>query len=327
MMSLVKYLEESFALKVDLKLLPRERLGRLSLFLRSGYEFFEGQLQNRAMIFAEPKEENEPTPDQLQKQGQVLRDMFKLPIVFVLNNVEPWERKRLIGRNIAFVQPGKQLYIPELLLDLSDVKLNYRAAPEKKEQLSYRAQMTLLYHLEVSPIGDMPLREIAHQLGDSPMNISRIVKELEQHEIVSISGSKEKHLSFFQKTPERLWAATEPLMNSPVKEVWYLDEMPVSDEIFILSYDTALAHYSLLNEGRQRSYAVGKMQFRNLLAHKQLKPDAQFGDIRVEVWHYNPVIFADRGIVDPLSLYLSMRDNTDERIKSSLEEMINNIKW
>ncbi|MDB5089171.1 MAG: hypothetical protein JWR09_3165, partial [Mucilaginibacter sp.] len=96
MKSLVKYLEESFAIRLSLKAVSSEILGTLPLYLRSGYTFFDGHIQNRQMVFAEPAGDAGLTPDQKQKQAQSLRELFKLPVVFILNDLEPWERKRLI---------------------------------------------------------------------------------------------------------------------------------------------------------------------------------------------------------------------------------------
>jgi|GEM_PF-3572426 hypothetical protein len=107
MKGLVKYIEESFAIQLELKGLPKDKLGMLPLYLRGSYMFFDGYILNRHVIFIEPAGAEELTPDQKQKQVQTLKELFKLPVMFILNDLEPWERKRLIGKNVAFVQPGK----------------------------------------------------------------------------------------------------------------------------------------------------------------------------------------------------------------------------
>ena len=47
--------------------------------------------------------------------------------------------------------------------------------------------------------------------------------------------------------------------------------------------------------------------------------------IHVEVWNYNPALFANDGVVDKISLYLSMKDRQDERIKYELNRMIEQL--
>ncbi|EFB40206.1 MULTISPECIES: hypothetical protein [Parachlamydia] len=48
--------------------------------------------------------------------------------------------------------------------------------------------------------------------------------------------------------------------------------------------------------------------------------------IELEVWNYDPELFAKDGIVDPFSLYLSLQESKDERVEGALEEMMEKIK-
>ena len=47
----------------------------------------------------------------------------------------------------------------------------------------------------------------------------------------------------------------------------------------------------------------------------------------IEVWWYPPALFAERGIVDPFSLYLSLKADHDERTEAALEEMMEKFQW
>ena len=79
----------------------------------------------------------------------------------------------------------------------------------------------------------------------------------------------------------------------------------------------------MLNRERNGSYAVSKEEFRRL----QFRTDKEYGENRIEIWRYNPKLLQDNGIVDKLSLFLSMKDIGDERIQIELENMINNMQW
>ena len=46
-----------------------------------------------------------------------------------------------------------------------------------------------------------------------------------------------------------------------------------------------------------------------------------------QVWKYNPKMLSTEGVVDKLSLYLSLKDNDDERIQIELERLINEMSW
>ncbi|MFA7176805.1 MAG: hypothetical protein WC114_06125, partial [Smithellaceae bacterium] len=50
-------------------------------------------------------------------------------------------------------------------------------------------------------------------------------------------------------------------------------------------------------------------------------------DYEIEVWSYEPALFAMDGVVDRLSLFLSLRDEEDERVEAALEQMMREMQW
>jgi hypothetical protein len=56
-------------------------------------------------------------------------------------------------------------------------------------------------------------------------------------------------------------------------------------------------------------------------------PDQDPDALEIEVWSYSPAQFSDGDLVDPLSLYLSLKDGDDERVAASLEELMGKVKW
>ena len=49
--------------------------------------------------------------------------------------------------------------------------------------------------------------------------------------------------------------------------------------------------------------------------------------LRVELWKYDPALFARDGIVDPVSMAVSLRDCADERVQGELEEYMRGYQW
>ena len=48
----------------------------------------------------------------------------------------------------------------------------------------------------------------------------------------------------------------------------------------------------------------------------------------VEGWKYDPKLLAgDDGLVDPLSLYLALRESADPRIEEAREAMLERVLW
>ena len=50
--------------------------------------------------------------------------------------------------------------------------------------------------------------------------------------------------------------------------------------------------------------------------------DAQ---IELELWRYDPQILGNSEMVDPLSLIMSFKNRTDERIEEAIEEIMDEI--
>ncbi len=45
----------------------------------------------------------------------------------------------------------------------------------------------------------------------------------------------------------------------------------------------------------------------------------------IQLWKYDPTILDKSGIVDSLSLAMTLKDKPDERVESAVEEMLNDI--
>src|SRR5258708_7244288 len=160
------------------------------------------------------------------------------------------------------------------------------------------------------------------------MTVTRIAKELAVFQLAEAGSGKEKDLSFDQKGKD-LWNKALPFLSTPVKEIWFCDEN-ISDEHLLESGGFALDEYSMLSPPDMMSYAVGKEAFRSLKALGRLpRLNKQYGDFKIEVWHYDPLLLSgpDSKVVDKLSLYLSLQQQNDERVLAALSELINTIEW
>ena len=47
--------------------------------------------------------------------------------------------------------------------------------------------------------------------------------------------------------------------------------------------------------------------------------------LKVQLWKYNPSYFAKDGVVDPVSLICTFKDNADERIEMSIDELLEEL--
>ncbi len=322
-----KYLKEHFGVVAKIWPLSKNELAKLPLYLRGNYVLYNGSIVEQNIIWAKVKSDGNYTPDQIKKQGQQLKQFLGLPIVFVFDEIESWERKRFLERRISFVQPFRQMYIPELFLQLNDsIRSSENKNESRSKYLTPPAQCVLLYHLEVASLEKKPFQEIAKMVQYSTMTVSRIIKELHRFELVAIEGVKEKSIRF-NSQGKALWEKILPILSSPVREVWFTDQI-LNDNHFRIGGDTALSTFTMLSESNRKTYVTGKDEFRSMKTLGALKSlDKKYGDNRIEVWLYNPVILSENKNVDKLSLYLSLKHEEDERVKGALEDLINEIQW
>jgi hypothetical protein len=53
----------------------------------------------------------------------------------------------------------------------------------------------------------------------------------------------------------------------------------------------------------------------------------ELGCLEVQIWNYDPTLFARNGAADPLSVCLSYEKRTDERVEMALEIMLEDVSW
>ncbi len=299
-------------------------VNKLPIYLSKAFKFHAVEIAKKKMVLAELLSVKNFTPDQLKKQQHPLEDFSGLPIVFLIDHIEAYQRKRLVEKKIPFIVPGKQLYIPNLLIDLNEVK---RGSPAShREKLSPAAQCLLLFHLQVENLDEMQLKMIAKKIGYSGMTVSRAAKELMQFSLCNIIGTKEKALDFIL-TKKELWTKAVAVAANPVKQKVFVNQLPATVQL-IQSGETAMEHYTHLNAGKTKNVAISKEKFA-MLKKKKLLLDANpyEGNYLLEVWNYNPELLGKGKYVDVLSLYLSRKNDSDERTQIELEQLLNKVKW
>jgi DNA-binding MarR family transcriptional regulator len=245
-----------------------------------------------------------------------------------LSEIAPGERKQLIQHGVAFVVPGRQLFAPSVGMILSE---RYGTEPQRAAQVASPAtQALLIWFLNQRPVSDTwhPF-EVAAALGYAGMTATRAVRELLQFDLFELQErGRAKHLKLTDSR-RALWEKAKPYLRSPVmKTLWTYDRsiLDVADARF--AGESALARLSMLNEPQQPVIAITSE------AAQQAKQEGVFFEpreladaIAVQIWRYIPNILANEKIVDPLSLWLSLKDNRDDRIQMALDDIEENFLW
>ena len=300
---------------------------RLPLFLKSAYRLMDAEIFNRRFILALQNKENETqTPQQYARQVDQLRTAMGKHVALVLPQVKPFERNRLLRQGVPFIVPGHQMFLPFVAMDLRErFPKRYRKAGQV---LTPPAQVVLFKHLLNRHVEGLPLHELAQKLKYSAMTLSNVADELKAMKFCEVLvRGREKHLQFSGNRLE-LWNRTLPHAQTPVRKKYWAIKGPRLQHAKMAGM-TALAHYTLLSDDQKPTCAMRDSEFRELkdsgiLETCEIQDDA---GTAIETWAYDPAILAEGEAVDPLSLYMSLKDMEDARVQKALKEILEALTW
>ncbi|MNP98402.1 hypothetical protein D3C85_110190 [compost metagenome] len=332
----INYINETLGTNAIVNRTQKENLSNLPMYISQAYSLYNSELFNQKLVLVEMKNEEDLSIFQVDKHLQLLKNTFGKIIILVLENLQSYNRKRLIEKKINFIVPGKQLFLPELLINLKESNALPKTK-QKEEKLMPSAQFLFIYHM-IHRHGNWRLennsfKEIAQKLDYTPMAITNAIDDLKQLKFVEVFGEKEKHIKFRFERKE-LWhkAEQQKLLTNPVIKTVYVDVLP-SDVPMLKANASALPEYSSMNPSKQQYYAIDKNKFYELQKNNELvNVNEREGNYAIEVWKYNPKTLVENmhnedTVVDPLSLYLSLKDNHDERVEMALEQIIEKYTW
>lgn len=330
MSNLKKYINEVIGLRVAIK--PFEMKGQLPLYLIESYDFNIIQIEQRKLLALTLKNSHNFTIGQLEKHQQNIKKQFDLTTVFVFDQLEAYNRKRLVEQKIGFIVPFKQLFIPEFLVDFREIGLTVKT---KTKQLTPTGQLlVLLYILDKynhKQLESISFKELASLINVKPMEITRAAANLNDLDLIDINGAKDKRIQF--KFPRHeLWqhATNEKLFVQPVAKTIYTDTLP--NGCVLKTNASALPEYTDMNPSQQIYYALDKNDYATLKKDPAFKTSPFEDRYGIEIWKYNPAFLSEvaepeEHVVDPLSLYLSLREEKDARIEMALDQIIDKYIW
>lgn len=311
----VDYCKKMSGQELQIKALDKQLTGKLPISITGAYTCYEAVLMGVPLILLVLRN-NDNTPKQLQKHQQLVTRHTGSHVVFVMENVASYRISRMIETRVNFIIPDKLMYVPSLMLNLKEVK-DGRSLDE--EAMPGMAQCVLLYHMQRENLNGWTTRNLAERFGTSYASMNRALRWLEIKELVSFDGLKEKTLVILEKS-KALWEKAFPLMISPVERILYTAEELV---MLPMAGESALEYYTMIAAPERSCRAVSK----EWAQEKKILLNKYDGDCLIEVWRYDPDLLAKNGVIDPLSLYLSIRANDDERIQIELKDLMNSIKW
>jgi DNA-binding MarR family transcriptional regulator len=307
--------------------LSTEPAAKLPLFLRERYDIQSTRLFGRRFLLALEKESKDTgTPSEYESQAAALSGKFGEPVTMVIPALPSYTRNRMVRMGIPFIVPGRQIFLPTALIDLRERQPIPRRTGGGR--LTPAAQCLILYHLQRGSLAAKPLQEIAKIIRYSPIMLTKVKAELETAGICeSVRHGRSITLHFLREGRE-LWNHAEALLSRPDgKHLWGRWEKPGPQ--YLLAGISALSRRTMIEKDRVPTYALWKDQLRPDLA-KGVFHDCrgrEEANVCIEAWAYDPLILSQEETVDPLSLFLSLRDSPDERVQQQLEKLIEGVAW
>lgn len=314
-------------LGVEVGFAPYTDQGRLPLHIMEAYEIARCHLMGRDFLALQPHDPG-PTPAAMAKQAAWLHEKTGLRCLFLLEAVTAYERKRLIEARIPFLAPGQQLYLPDLGLDLRE---QFWTPQRHSQSLSPAAQLVVLACLlrRLDPKSEFTGTSLAEQFGYTKMTMARALDELRQLELVECRGERRFARHRFVVTGRKLWDKARPVLRSPVKKRVYVEDWSAGCDY--KAGELALSERSLLVAPHRAVWAITSGQWKRIQEKSSLRmlPDVakDMAHAEFEIWQYDPRLLAEKPLVDPLSLALSLSHLSDDRVQIAIDEMLGGVTW
>ena len=304
--AILKHIEKSPAAK-DLPILVARKL-----------EFYNVKLPafNWDFLIAEFKE----MPDVRLVENyykQILKNING-NFVFVFADINTRQRHSLINRQIQFIIPGKFIFIPNLGV-AAGAKTHLHIGDKLwgMGELSSVAENIVVKRLLDEKFEGRRGKDFAEALQTQGIIISKALFELEERKIITTKkAGKEKFIFFGSK--EELWGKVKKILTNPVVGKFYIPKVEMD---LPLAGENALAKNSSLEAPQAKTFALYKRDLKDIKKTAREASD----EIQIEVWKRNPKLLANQGVVDGISLYLSLREHADERVQIALKELLKNL--
>lgn len=276
----------------------------LPVVIKSNYDCYSSAIMGIDICLCYAKEEKSITPSKVQLHLQMLAQQINKPCIIVLEDIPSYNIKRLIDQRINFIIIGKQMFVPSLMLDLRKMPAKNK---DIKDTIPPLAQCMILYVLQIGYLTET-INELTELFEVSYSTANRAVRWLQSKGFI-FTGRVNNNIQFLFMGYE-LWDKALPYLISPIEKTIKVNTLPTN---------TLLSGKYIISDNN-KTFAISKD------VSKDISEDIN-GQFTVDIWKYNPMILSkDKKHVDYLSLYLSLRDNTDKESSSIANKLIKEVK-
>ena len=269
--------------------------------------------------------ENEIRIGRLKEQLIKYTDYFDMNAAYIVKDITRYQRDAFIKHNIPFISLPDHIYLPFLGIALQNhFRRNSITTIKRFTPIAQQLFLLLAYRQYSIPINKS---DAAKNLMTTNTSITRAANQLRAAGLlIEEEHGRSTYLFRALHGQEYIDKASSYLINPVEKEVFVrpnsiIEQLPDAGE-------SALSKISMLNMPavqvkacRKSRELPEKLEYVDPL----LQPDIAY--IRLELWRYDPTLFTSDGHVDLISLYCSLRNETDERIEQEMINALEEYRW
>jgi predicted transcriptional regulator len=298
-------------------------ISKVPISLRNTYKLYSMIILGIPCILLEIIDKA-PGVDSIRKHIKRIEEITNDQIVLYYKDITRYRRKSLVENKIPFVIEDGQIYLP--FLGLHFKKTNESVEEETKEftPSAQTAYLHFLYNKETV----VNTTDFSRMLGWSKMTASRALNELYNAKLLTYKmGGKTGRSKYYKRIADSdYFKKGSELLNSPIKKVVYLKMEPKNSLTAGLE---ALTKLSMINPSGYKIRAIYRDNLMGsdlkIIKNKDIVKDEKL--VELQIWGYDPQLFAKEGNVDIVSLYASLKEDKDERVERALDEVLQGEKW
>lgn len=273
------------------------------------------------------KEKRRGSLDSFVTQARIMGEKASMDVILVFSKLSDIEKKQLLQARVPFVDFKGNLFFPPLGLVLN---ANDDVATSK--ELTPSEQLTWIAFLLTKGQKVVDVDMLSQVTGLPNSTIYRCLRTFKTLDWLN----KPKKLYAYTASKKELFLKSESFLFNPIKKRLLLSDFDLnkiqSDSRLLYGGTYALSYLTFLAESDENSsYVISQRQFNKLSL--PLSQHILEGKI-LEIWRYSPFVSEfwndfketqDRQFVDPISLYLTLKDDDDPRVEEEIEALKNNI--
>lgn len=313
------YLEKTLRQKVTIKA-NNSLCDKLPLAFKGRYYFFDIETNGMHWIAIKPKSDAGLVT--LRKDRAKVQAAAGLNCAIFMDSTTCYIKEKLIDEGIPFVLADKQVYLPFIGYLLSNSGDRDIAPVQLISYLTQKLILTAIYE----KWDKVTVSEAAVRLGVTKTSVTRCFDEIEYLSIDILDAKGKSRAITISEDRKQLWEKLQSVLRNPVIARYELREDIHLDKKAGI---TALCEYSLLSDNDYPTYAITKKEITNtgIKKMKRVRRGEEIGCVVLELGYF--IDFDNKKIEDPLSVVLSLSDEEkqDERVRISIDEMLEEYVW